>query len=298
MFNDLNFSLGEHKVYTGDANLLLDSIDAESIDIVITSPPYWGQRTSLGLGVEEDPRFYVKNIVKIFLKIHRTLKSSGLLWLNIGDSYNTPVNWEKSDYKYSTLGAGKNGLSPNNSVYIKNRSKRRAFIEKGTNWLKYGNLLGLPYRIILSLVDEGYYFRGEIIWKKLNPVPEGRCRRPHRVHEPIYLLSKREDHPFLVKPPVKSVWEFPNEGRKEEKAHFSRFPEELPKRCILSSGVKLDKKTLIMDPFTGSGTTGVVAKKLGCSFIGFEIDNNHAQSANTRIQEALIEPLLINGRFG
>lgn len=298
MFKSLEFSFGDHKVYSGDASLLLDSVDVGSIDVVITSPPYWGQRTSSGIGVEEDPRLYVKNIVQVFSKILRVLKPSGLLWLNIGDSYNTPINWGKADHKYSTLGIDKNGLSPNNSAYIKNRSNRKAFIDEESSWLKYGNLLALTYRIVLSLVDEGYYFRGEVIWKKSNPMPEGRCRRPHRVHEPIYLLSKKEDHSFLVKPPVKSVWEFPNEGRKEKVAHFSRFPEELPKRCILSSGVELTKKTLIMDPFAGSGTTGVAAKKLGCSFIGFEIDNNHTQSANTRINEALIEPHLINRRLG
>jgi len=277
--------VGTRAVYEGDALHLLGLIPAESVDVVVTSPPYWGQRTSNGVGVEEDPRKYIESLVPIFSRCLRALKPQGLLWLNIGDAYNTPVNWRETDHVYSSLGAEKEGLSPENSAYKKNRSKRKAYLDREVPWLKYGNLLALTYRLVLALADEGFYFRGEVIWKKQNPMPEGRCRRPHRTHEPIYLLSKSENHLFTVEPPVKSVWEFPNEGRKESHAHFSRFPEELPRRCIRSSGVPLVSDTVILDPFAGSGTTGVVAKQLGCSFLGIEIDSNHVVSANKRIAE-------------
>jgi DNA modification methylase len=275
--------IGKHRVLEGDAEKLFDKIPESSVDVIVTSPPYWGQRTSDGVGVEEDPRHYVKALNSIFAKGLRVLKPSGVLWINIGDAYNTPVNWREEDHVYSSLGADKVGLSANNSAYKKNRQKRRAFLDKNEPSLRYGNLLALPFRLVISLVDSGFFYRGEVIWRKENPLPEGRCRRPHRVHEPIYLLAKGEDHLFQVSPPVKSVWEFANEGRKESHSHFSRFPEELPKRCIISSGVKLDETSVILDPFAGSGTTGVVAKRLGCSFIGFEIDPKHAASANSRI---------------
>jgi DNA modification methylase len=283
---------GNRSVYHGDSISLIETLENESVDVVITSPPYWGQRASMGIGIEEDPRDYINHLVDIFTKILPKLSQQGVVWLNICDSFNTPINWKETDYKYSTLGPDKNGLSPENSAYKKNRIKRKAFLNKEEKWLKYGNLLALPYRIVLELVNKDYYFRGEVIWKKNNPMPEGLCRRPHRVHESIYLLSKNEDHNFCKKPPVKSIWEFPNEPRKEEYAHFSRFPEELPKRCILASGFPFCEETIIFDPFAGSGTTGVVAKQLGCSFIGFEIDNMHTNSANKRIKNTMTENVI------
>ena len=275
--------IGMQTVHVGDCRDLFEQLPDESVDIVITSPPYWGQRETMAVGVEEDPRQYLETLVDIFKKTFRVLKPSGLLWVNIGDAYDTPINWRHSDHEYSRLGSNGNGLSPYNSAYKKNRAHRKAYVENGSGWLKYGNLLALPYRLVIRLCDIGFYFRGEIIWRKLNPLPEGRCRRPHRVHEGIYLLSKREDHAFTISPPIKSVWEFSNEGRKESHAHYGRFPEELPRRCIMASGVPLEINTVILDPFAGSGTTGVAASRLGCSFVGFEIDEKHVQSANKRI---------------
>jgi DNA modification methylase len=283
---------GSQIVHAGDSRKLLKILPENSIDVVVTSPPYWGQRTSEGVGVEEDPRIYVESMTDIFRECLRVLKPTGVLWLNVGDAYNTPVNWRETDHRYSSLGADGDGLDPSNSAYTKTRQKRKAFIDKNVPWLKYGNLLALPYRLVINLVDSGFYFRGEVIWRKQNPLPEGRCRRPHRVHEPIYLFAKQEDHPFCIEPSVKSVWEFANEGRKESHAHFSKFPEELPKRCILASGVPLKPESIVLDPFAGSGTTGVVAKKLGCTFVGFEIDPRHADSANKRIGDATLQKLL------
>lgn len=290
---------GNTQVVLGDALELSQQLPHNSVDIVVTSPPYWGQRTSDGVGIEEDPRAYVDSLRAIFKNLLPALKPSGVLWLNIGDAYNTPVNWREDDHVYSSLGANGDGLDPNNSAYRKNRQKRRAFIKKDTAWLRYGNLLALPYRLVIALCDDGYFFRGEVIWRKQNPLPEGKCRRPHRVHESIYLLTKEEAHSFLVAPPVKSVWEFANEGRKEKHAHFSRFPEELPRRCITASGLTFSQDVVVLDPFSGSGTTGVVAKELGCSYIGFEIDPLHVASSRERIGERVTTQLnLLNQSIG
>lgn len=205
------------------------------------------------------------------------------MWINIGDAYNTPVNWRQSDREYSSLGAKKEGLSENNSAYTKNRSKRKAFIDKDVPWLTYGNLLALPYRLVIGLSDSGWVFRGEVIWKKKNPMPEGRCRRPHRVHESIYLFTKTEKHLFQTKPPIKSVWEFGNE-KISGKAHYSRFPLELPRRCIEAYG-KTGEDVVVLDPFSGSGTTGIAALGMGCSYIGFEIDPEQVQASNERLEK-------------
>jgi DNA modification methylase len=268
-------------VYAGDCSELIPKLPDESIDIVVTSPPYWGQRTSDGMGVEEDPREYVRALSDMFSELLPKLKSCGLVFINIGDAYNTPINWREKDRQHSTLGPAQAGLADNNSAYTKPRAKRKAFVEKQTPWLTYGNLLALPYRLVIDLCDAGFLFRGEIIWKKLNPMPEGRCRRPHRGHESIYLLTKEERHDFRTTPPVKSVWEFPNE-KIDGLAHFSRFPEELPSRCIEAYG-RTHEDVVVLDPFSGSGTTGIAALKLGCSYIGFEIDQTQVDASNARL---------------
>jgi DNA modification methylase len=246
--------------------------------VIVTSPPYWGQRSSDGIGVEDDPRAYLTSLVERFLALKRVLKPAGLLWINIGDAYNTPVNWRLDDSRYSSLGPGGDGLDAANSAYTKTRHRRRAFLDDEAGWLRYGNLLALPYRLVIGLSDGGYLFRGEVVWRKANPMPEGRCRRPHRAHESIYLFAKTEQHHFQVAPPVKSVWEFANEGTNGVR-HFSRFPTELPLRCIRAYG-RQGANVIVLDPFSGSGTTGIAARSLGCSYVGFEIQRELAAQSN------------------
>lgn len=288
--NILSSQLGRfniNTVFQGDCLTLISELPENSVDVVVTSPPYWGQRLSNGVGVEEDPREYLECLSKIFKALLPKIKPEGIIWINIGDAYNTPVNWTSDDYVYSSLGADKVGLNENNSAYIKPRAKRKPFIDKDENWLQYGNLLALTYRLVLSLCNDGYVFRGEVIWKKKNPMPEGKCRRPHRQHEPIYLLAKNENHQFRVSPPVGTIWEIANE-KIDGKAHFSRFPIQLPKRCIEAYG-KSGKEIIVLDPFSGSGTTGIAAIQSGCSYIGFEIDPEHVIESNQRLGTMMIE---------
>lgn len=271
-------------VHNADCLEGLRQLPDDCIDITVTSPPYWGQRGDEGVGLEEDPREYVKNLTEIFVEVMRVTKPHGLLWLNIGDAYNTPINWRYEDYKYSTLGSEGNGLAKDNSAYTKKRGGRRAFIEKEAGWLQYGNLLALPYRIIINLCDQGFHFRGEVIWAKRKAMPEGRCRRPHRKHESIYIIAKSERHSFRKKPPVPSVWDLQAEANRT--IHTSTFPTELPITCIRASGLDAG---VVLDPFIGSGTTGIAAKALGFDFIGFELNKKYAEIANNRIAETVYE---------
>lgn len=271
-----------NSVAEGDCLELLPQLPDSSVDVLVTSPPYWGQRLSNGTGTEDDPRDYLAFLQNVFVSFLPKLKPQGIVWINLGDAFNTPVNWSLDDRKYSSLGADKKGLPENNSAYTKPRAKRKAFIDKKAGWLSYGNLLALPNRLVIALSDKGFLYRGEVIWRKRNPMPEGRCRRPHRQHEPIFLLARNEDHCFRVAPPVGSVWDFPNE-KIAGLAHFSRFPEELPRRCIDAYG-QLGPQTVVLDPFSGSGTTGLAAMRLGCSYIGFEIDPLQVEASNARLR--------------
>jgi DNA modification methylase len=269
-------------VAQGDCRELIDALPPDSIDVVVTSPPYWGQRISRGTGVEADPRVYLDTLTAIFDRIRAKLKPQGIVWINIGDSYNTPVNWRIEDRIYSTLGENGEGLAASNTAYTKPRAKRKVFVDPSEPWLTYGNLLALPYRLIIALCQTGYLFRGEVIWSKRNAMPEGRCRRPHRHHEPIYLLAKSEGHRFRTTPPVKTVWEFSND-KIDGPAHYSRFPEELPLRCIDAYGLA-GPDVVVLDPFSGSGTAGIAALKLGCSYLGFEIDAEQVAASNRRLE--------------
>lgn len=269
-------------VHNVDCHEALKAVPDDVLDVVVTSPPYWGQRGSAGLGLETDPREYVENLTGVLAEAMRCLKPTGTLWLNIGDAYNTPINWRRSDHSYSSLGKDGTGLKSTNSAYTKNRGRRRAFIERGTGWLKYGNLLAVPYRVVLAMSDAGYLFRGEVIWRKTRPLPEGVCRRPHRRHEGIYIFAKDERHHFRTRPPVPSVWELVQTPNRT--SHCSTFPTDLPLRCIEAAG--LDAPGIVCDPFMGSGTTAEAARQLGHRFLGFELDGATCALAVERLSQA------------
>ena len=278
-----------NRVAIGDCLDLIPKLPDQSIDIVVTSPPYWGQRLDGGFGVIPDPRQYLQCLSEVFSAILSKLKPLGILWVNMGDAYNTPVNWRLEDSKYSSLGGQFNRqLNSSNSAYTKPREKRKAFTDSETKWLRYGNLLALPHRLIIDLCDKGYLFRGEVIWRKKNPMPEGMARRPHRSHEAIYLFAKSENHYFRKKPPVGSFWEFGTD-KIDGLPHFSRFPLALPRQCIAAYGITGDD-VMVLDPFAGSGSTGIAALESGCSFVGFEIDAAQTQAANDRLAKALRRP--------
>jgi DNA modification methylase len=273
-----------NRVSLGDCAELGLVLPDESIDVLVTSPPYWGQRISPGMGGEEDPREYVGRLVEIFRVLRPKMKQDGIAWVNIGDAYNTPVNWRPGDRDYSSLGPGRNGLDEMNSAYVKPRARRKAYLRPDAPWLAYGNLLALPYRLVIGMCEDGWLFRGEVIWRKKNPLPEGRCRRPHRAHETVYLFARSEKHAFRTDPPVRSVWEFSNE-RMAGPAHYSRFPLELPRRCVEALG-RSGADVVVLDPFSGSGTSGLAALSLGCSYVGFEIDPEQVAASNARLAAA------------
>jgi DNA modification methylase len=270
-----------NEVHPVDCLAAMRQMPADCIDVAITSPPYWGQRGNAGIGLEEDPRHYIRNLTEVLAELMRCLKPSGTLWLNLGDSYNTPINWRFEDYSYSSLGPNGNGLPKTNSAYTKNRGSRRAFVQADSNWLQYGNLLAIPYRVVIALCDLGFLFRGEIVWEKARPLPEGKCRRPHRKHEGIYIFAKSEQHCFQVKPPIGSVWKLVQTPNKTP--HCSTFPLDLPLRCIEAAG--LTEPGVVLDPFMGSGTTGKAALKLGHAFIGFELNEEMCRLANDYITD-------------
>ena len=109
----------------------------------------------------------------------------------------------------------------------------------------------------------------------------------HRQHEPVMLFARSERHQFRVSPPVGTVWRVGSDHLPGLR-HWSRFPVELARLCIEAYG-RSGSHTVVLDPYAGSGSTGLAAAATGCIFAGFEIDPAQAEAATQRIADAASE---------
>ena len=185
----------------GDALTVMKTMESESFQCCVTSPPYWGLRdygVTGAFGLEETPEAYVANIVAAFREVWRVLREDGTLWLNLGDSYTTsnPVGRRDKKYPYDELAGSyslnvrKNLWRPSNPNKNGGNSNRNG--AGPVEGLKAKNLVGIPWRVAFALQTDGWYLRSDIIWHKRNPMPESVTDRPTKAHEYIFLLSKSE----------------------------------------------------------------------------------------------------------
>lgn len=265
----------ESKVYCGDAYEVLSQLPSELCQTAVTSPPYWGLRDydfPGQIGSEEDVGEYVRRLVAVFGELRRVLKNDGTFWLNIGDSYTS---------------GGRTWRAPDK----KNPARAMSYRPPTPPGLKPKDLVGVPWRLAMALQADGWYVRSEIIWHKANPHPESVKDRPTRAHEIIFLLSKSEgyfyDHEAIKERGVngklrnkRSVWTVKTEPLKE--AHFATFPTKLIEPCILAGSRPGD---IVLDPFFGAGTTGLVAAWHGRGFIGVELKQAFVELAKSRLAQ-------------
>jgi DNA modification methylase len=186
------------KILTGDCRVLLRDLPAESINCVVTSPPYWGLRDYKiepllwedgwrGVhGLEPTIELYVRHSIEIFREIRRVLRSDGTLWLNLGDSYAGGGRGGNPTADSSTL---QGTLSTQEASMI-----RRSI--KPPDGLKPKDLIGVPWRVAFALQADGWYLRQDIIWHKPNPMPESVIDRCTKAHEYLFLFSKSERYYF------------------------------------------------------------------------------------------------------
>ena len=178
-----------YKLLLGDAKEKLQELEDNSVNCVVTSPPYWGLRDygeEGQLGLEPTPQEYVQKLVNIFREIWSVLKDDGTVWLNLGDSYASGGTGGNSNK--STL----QGYSSENT---KNRQMQLNQISrKPPKGLKPKDLVGIPWRVAFALQDDGWYLRQDIIWHKPNPMPESVKDRCTKAHEYVFLLTKTQKY--------------------------------------------------------------------------------------------------------
>ena len=179
-------------ILQGDVRTTLAQLADGSVNCVVTSPPYWGLRDyghDGQIGLEQTPEEYVSEMVVVFREVRRVLKDDGVLWLNLGDSYNGA----------SMNRSGQNGYNDGRT----NRSKR--FSAGGVDGLKPKDLVGIPWRVAFALQADGWWLRQDIIWAKPNPMPESVTDRCTKSHEYLFLLTKSAKYHFdheAIKEPI------------------------------------------------------------------------------------------------
>lgn len=175
-------------ILTGDAWELAPTLPPESVDCIVTSPPYWGLRDyghEGQFGLEATPDEYVERLVELFALLRPALKNEGTVWVNLGDSY--AANGARGDTR-----GGFNARYFGRDIAPGKQADTVSVVPPATiaPGLKPKDLVGVPWRVALALQADGWYLRSDIIWSKPNPMPESVTDRPTRAHEYVFLLSK------------------------------------------------------------------------------------------------------------
>ena len=316
----------ENKIICGDALEVLKTLDNESIDSCITSPPYYGLRdygVEGQLGLERTYNEYITKLCVIFEEVKRVLKREGTIWVNIGDSYSTSheqgTTDEKMGWKSGSIG-GKNQKKHGraNGGDIQNKS-----------------LMQIPARFAIEMSRRGWILRNEIIWYKPSCMPASVTDRFTVDFEKIFFFVKTKNYWFdseIVKEDAVDPESYsgrrkryaPNMYFADKKnyaragsigengidlgvgktypkrnkrcvwtinpkpnplAHFATYPEELIETPV-KAGCPLGG--IIIDPFMGSGTTGLVAKKLNRKYLGIELNPEYIKIAEDRLRQEIL----------
>lgn len=255
----------------GDARRVLAQMPKGVFQTCITSPPYWSLRNygiDGQIGLEMSLADFIDSLVDVFEEVRRTLRDDGTFWLNIGDSYTS---------------GGRTWRAPDKKNPVRAMSVRPP-TPKG---LKPKELIGVPWRLAFALQDAGWYLRSETIWYKPDCQPESVKDRPTRSHEHVFLLTKSEDYYYdnqAERGPngrnLRTVWDINTQAYKG--AHFAVFPPALIEPCVKLTTRPGD---LVLDPFIGSGTAGLVALKHARRFVGVELNPEYVGLARRRLGE-------------
>ena len=288
-------------IYTGDCLEVLKTLPDESVHCCITSPPYYALRdygVDGQIGREATPKEYISRLTEVFTEVRRVLRSDGTLWLNISDTY---------------AGKGNQG-SYVDAKNPKGRNGQAVALNYKVEGCKPKDMIGIPWMLAFSLRDSGWYLRNDIIWMKENPMPESVKDRCARCYEHIFLFSKSRKYFFDYKAISNKYGEaIPGQAKQQtinlcrehgaitdeminplrnkrdvwiintvpfKGGHYAAYPPKLVETCLLAG---CPEGGVVLDPFMGSGTTGMVAKQLDRHYIGIELNPEYKELAEARI---------------
>jgi DNA modification methylase len=284
-------------LWHGRADDVASNLEPESVQTIVTSPPYFGLRdygVDGQIGGEETPEDYIDALVNVFESLAPALRKDGTIWLNLGDSY-------ANDSKWGGATGGKHADGLHGATEVGRRRQKTGYPAK--------SLMLMPFMVAIALRNLGWIIRSENVWSKPNAMPEPVTDRTTRSHESIFMLAKSpkyyydadaiaedavsehasgngfkrpervslggrgQDAPWSDiggKRNARDVWTIPTQAFPG--AHFAVFPPEIPRRCILAGSHPGD---LVLDPFSGSGTTGMVALAEGRRYAGIDISSDY-----------------------
>ena len=303
-------------IYQGNALEVLKKLPDESVNMCITSPPYWALRdygVEGQLGLEPTFQEYINKLCDIFDEVKRVLRKDGTCWVNMGDTYNsTPIGRQVDPKRLSANGDF-------SYDHKKNVAKD----------LPMKTLLQIPSRFAIEMTNRGWILRNEIIWFKPNCMPSSVKDRFTVDFEKIFFFSKNKKYYFeqqledsidkesysgrrkryagsmskvdkknyamagsinedgslgevgkkYPKRNKRCVWKITTKPFKG--AHFAVYPPDLIETPIKAG---CPKGGIVLDPFFGAGTTGIVAKQQGKDFIGIELNPEYIKIAEQRIK--------------
>lgn len=269
-----------NQVVCGDCMQFVRKLPDQCVDVICTSPPYWQQRDyecSNQMGLEPTFIEYIDKMCLLFDECRRVLKKDGHLWVNMGDCYNENAGGFFDNEKNDNPAIGKHRLKVNK--YQSDYPRR--------------SLLMIPYRFSIKMIDDyNWLCRNLIIWRKVSCQPTTAENRFTIDFEPFFLFTKTQKYKFNIEavkwmqdnddncfPAVKerrSVWDIDTE-RSRKTGHKAMYPIELAEVPIMAG---CDAGGVVLDPFMGSGSTALAAKRLGARYIGCELNPKTCQETN------------------
>jgi DNA modification methylase len=259
------FASGEHNgapwtLIQGDCRVESRLLDPKSVDCVVTSPPYFWQRdydVDGQIGMEASIGGFVTDIVDAMDGLKDSLKATGTLFLNLGDTY------------YSAKGRP-------HGEDAKHRRRRmsvlRAVDGPGLG-LPRKSLIGIPWRVALAMQESGWTLRSDIVWLRKTGVPEPTAKdRPWRKYEHIFMFVKSPKYYFNRDGLVgeEDVWVIePERNSMARGTHYAPYPRDLVRRCLAAG---CPEGGTVLDPFVGGGTTMAVALETGRGALGIELN--------------------------
>ncbi len=249
-------------VYQGDAKSVLSKLPTDTFDCVVTSPPYYWLRdygVEDQIGLENTVSEYVTAISSVMDEVQRVLKPSGVMFLNIGDTYYSGKGESKGQDRKSR----------------KRRFGLRAVDKSGGLGigLQPKTLIGVPWRVAVEMSSRKWVLRSAIIWHRAGRLNEAVKDRPRRSYEYIFMFTKNRRYYFnrsaLIDQHIEEdMWTITARPRPTPGIDTAPFPDELVRRCL---DVGCPPEGVVLDPFAGSGTTMRVALQTNRAATGIEL---------------------------